>query len=434
MGWIAEFLSAPIITGFLAGVAVIIVVHQLADVLGLSSVSGTTVHRVSTVITHLGKTNGWTLGIAAVVLAVVVVAERLDRRVPGALIGLIGSTLVVAGAHLTGHGVAVLGRVAHGAPSFGLHALSWHSVIEVFPVSVVVALVVISQSAATSRAFADLGNYEVDVGRDFVGVGAGSILAGLGGSFAVDASPARTAAVANAGGRTPWAGLGAAAVVVLLVPAAGILKDVPIATLGAVLIYIASRIFHVRDLAAVLHFDVFEFGLAIITLLTVALVGVEQGIVVAVALAILDRTRLSARPNVHLMGRIPGTTSWEPIGAGRGSQELPGVIVLLFASPLYYANATHFRTQVEKVLDSEPTAHAFVLDVLGMHDIDFTGCRELGHLLDELERRHMSVDMARPGDHLRENLRRSGLLDRIGTDHCFSTVDAAVTAVTSATA
>ena len=433
MGWIAEFLSAPIITGFLAGVAVIIVVHQLPDVLGLPSVSGSTVHRVTTVFSHLDKTNGWTVGIAAAVLTLVVVTERINRRAPGALTGLIGSTLVVWLAGLNRRGVAVLGKVAHGAPSFGLHGLSWHSVIQVFPVSVVVALVVISQSAATSRAFADLGDYEVDVGRDFVGVGAGSILAGLGGSFAVDASPARTAAVANAGGRTPWAGLGAAAVVVLLVPAAGILKYVPIATLGAVLIYIASRIFHVRDLAAVLHFDVFEFGLAVITLLTVALVGVEQGIVVAVTLAILDRTRLSARPNVHLMGRIPGTTSWEPIGAGRGSQELPGVIVLLFASPLYYANATHFRTQVEKVLDSEPTAHAFVLDVLGMHDIDFTGCRELGHLLDELERRHMSVEMARPGDHLRENLRRSGLLDRIGADHVFSTVDAAVSAVTSAT-
>jgi len=433
MGWIAEFLSAPIITGFLAGVAVIIVVHQLTDVLGLPSVSGSTVHRVATVVSHLGKTHGWTLAIAAAVLAVVVAAERLDRRVPGALIGLIGSTLVVAGAHLTSHGVAVLGTVAHGAPSFGLHALSWHSVTQVFPVSVVVALVVISQSAATSRAFADLGEYQVDVGRDFVGVGVGSIVAGVSGSFAVDASPARTAAVANAGGRTPWTGVGAAAVVVLLIPAAGILKDVPIATLGAVLIYIASRIFHVRDLAAVLHFDVFEFGLALVTLLTVALVGVEQGIVVAVALAILDRTRLSARPNAHLMGRIPGTTSWEPIGAGRGSQEIPGVIVLLFASPLYYANATHFRTQVEKVLDSEPTAHAFVLDVLGMHDVDFTGCREFGRLLDELEHRQMRVVLARPGDHLRENLRRSGLLDRIGADHCFSTVDAAVTAVTSTT-
>jgi sulfate permease, SulP family len=430
MGWIAEFLSAPIITGFLAGVAVIIVVHQLPDVLGLPSVSGSTVHRLSTVFSHLGNTNGWTIGITAVVLAVVVAAERIDRRVPGALIGLIGSTLVVAGAGLTRHGVAVLGKVAHGAPNFGLHHLSWHAFVQVFPVSAVVALVVISQSAATSRAFADLGDYQVDMGKDFIGVGAGSILAGVSGSFAVDASPARTAAVANAGGRTPWAGLGAAVAVVVLVPAAGVLKDVPVATLGAVLIYIASRIFNVRDLDAVLRFDLFEFALALITLLTVALVGVEQGIAVAVLLAILDRTRLSARPSVHLMGRIPRTTSWEPLGAGRGSHQVPGVVVLLFATPLYYANAEHFRAQLEKaLLEETPTPHAVVLDTVGMHDVDYTGSRVLGRLLDELQRRHVTVGVARAGEHLKENLRRSGLLDRIGADHFYPTVDGAVTAL-----
>ncbi len=433
MGWIAEFLSTPIITGFLAGVAVIIVVHQLPDVLGLPSVSGSTVHRLSTVFSHLGQANGWTIGIAVVVLAVVVAAERLDRRVPGALIGLIGSTLVVAGADLARHGVAVLGPLSHGAPNFGLHDVSWHAFTQVFPVSAVVALVVISQSAATSRAFADLGDYQVDVGRDFVGVGAGSILAGVSGSFAVDASPARTAAVANAGGRTPWAALGAAVVVVVLIPEAGVLKDVPVATLGAVLVYIASRIFHVRDLGAVLHFDLFEFGLALITLLVVALVGVEQGIAVAVLLAILDRARLSARPTVHRMGRIPGTTSWQPLSLG-DSTEVPGVLVLLFASPLYYANVVHFRTQLDRALSEHGAPHALVLDVAGMNDLDFTGSRVLAHVLDELGHKHVTVGLARAGGHLRENLTRSGLLERIGTDHLYPSVDAAVTALAPATA
>lgn len=159
------------------------------------------------------------------------------------------------------------------------------------PIAGVVALVVVTQSAATTRAFADQGGYEVDVGRDFLGLGAGNIVAGLVGAVPVDASPPRTAAVAAASGRTQAAGLGAAAAIALLVPAAVVLKDVPVAAVAWVLLYVATRIFHGRDLLAIARFDPFEFGLAVITLLTVAFVGVAQGSPWRVGLAILNRTR-----------------------------------------------------------------------------------------------------------------------------------------------
>lgn len=430
LGWISEFLSTPIITGFLAGVAVIIVVHQLPDVLGLPSVSGSTLHRLDVISGHLGNTHGYTVGIAAAVLVVVFGAERFDRRLPGALVALVGSTLLVAGAGLASHGVAVLGAVAHGAPQFGLHQLSWKALGQVFPLASVVALVVVSQTAATSRAFADLGDYEVDMGRDFLGAGAGSVLAGVSGAFPVNASPVRTAAVATAGGHSQVSGLAAAAAVVALVPAASVLHDVPVATLGAILVFVATRIVHLRDLRAIAKFDLFEFALALITLLTVAFVGVEQGIGVAVGLAILDRARLSARPTVHRLGRIPGTTSWEPLTGPGPHTEVLGVVVLLFATPLYYANAEHFRAQLRAALPDDGSVHVLVLDVLGMHDIDFTGSRVLGRLLDEIDEHHVVVGLARTGDHLRTNLERSGLLTRIGTDHLFSSVDEAVTALT----
>jgi SulP family sulfate permease len=430
LGWIAEFLSAPIIAGFFAGVAVIIIVHQLSDLFGLPASSGSTLHRLAAVTGHLSKTNGWTLGIGIGVFAVMVAAERISRRAPGALLGLIGSSLLVFVLGLHAHGVAVLGTVAHAAPRLGLSALSWSSIGDVLPVGAVVALVVISQSAATSRGFADQGGYDVDVGRDFVGVGAGSVLSGLAGSFPVNASPARTAAVASAGGRTQAAGLGAAAAVVALVPAVVLLKDVPLATLAAVLIFVAIRILHVRDLAAVFRFDLWEFGLAVVTALTVALIGVEQGIGVAVGLAILDRTRLSARPHVHILGRIAGTTSWDLLESVHRPIEVPGVLVLLFAAPLYFANADHFRIQVDSALSHLPTRPTvLVLDVVGMHDIDFTGVRALKHVLDELDRQQIDVALARAGSHMLQNLARSDLLDRIGQDHLFPSVDQAVSAL-----
>jgi SulP family sulfate permease len=430
LGWIAEFLSAPIIAGFFAGVAVIIIVHQLSDLFGLPTSSGSTLHRISTVIGHLSMTNGWTLGIGIAVFAVIAAAERIDRRAPGAFVGLIGSSVLVSVLGLRAHGVAVLGTIAHAAPRFGLSALSWSSIGHVLPVAAVVALVVISQSAATSRGFADQEGYEIDVGRDFVGVGAGSVLSGLAGSFPVNASPARTAAVVSAGGRTQAAGLGAAAVVLALVPAVALLKDVPLATLAAVLIFVAIRILHVRDLAAVFRFDLWEFGLAVVTALTVALIGVQQGIGVAVGLAILDRTRLSARPHVHILGRIAGTTSWDLLDSAHRPIEVPGVLVVMFAAPLYFANAGYFRLQVDSAMSHLPARpNVLVLDVVGMHDIDFTGARALKHVLDELDREHVDFALARAGSHMLHNLARSGLLDRIGPDHLFPSVDQAVSAL-----
>jgi high affinity sulfate transporter 1 len=430
LGWIAELLSAPIITGFLAGIAITIVVHQIPDLLGIAAASGSTVHRISFIVAHLGQTNGWALGIGAAVLAIVVGAERIDRRLPGALVALVASTILVAALGLHSDGVAVLGNVAHGAPRFGLVGFSWSTLSSVGALAGVVALVVVTQSAATTRAFADQGGYQIDAGRDFLGVAAGNIAAGLLGAFPVNASPPRTAAVAAASGRTQAAGLVSAAAILLLVPAAGLLKDVPVATLAGVLLYVAARIFHGRDLLAIARFDPVEFALAIVTLLAVAFVGVEQGIAVAVGLAILDRTRLSARPKLHVLGRIPHTTSWAPISGPSKPIQAPGVLVVLFATPLWYANAVHFHDQLHDALNgaSEPP-RLLVLDAIGMSDLDYTGARSLGEALDELDRKHIAFAIARAGEHVRHSLARSGLLQRIGEDRLFPSVDEAVSAL-----
>ncbi len=434
LGWIAEFLSAPIITGFLAGIAVIIVVHQIPDLLGITGASGSTVHRIAFAAGHLDQTHGWALAIGAAVLAIVIAAERVDRRLPGALVALVASAIIVAVFGLHDDGVAVLGKLADHAPRLGLVGLSWSALRRVAPIAAVVALVVVTQSAATTRAFSEQGRYDVDVGRDFLGVGAGSVLAGLVGAFPVNASPPRTAAVAAASGRTQAAGLAAAAATVLLVPTAGVLKDVPLATLAGVLLYVAARIFHGRDLLAIARFDRFEFGLSVITLLTVAFIGVEQGIAVAVGLAILDRTRLSARPQLHVLGRIPRTTSWAPVGAEQAAQ-VPGVLVVLFSTPLWYANAVNFRAQLQVALTRAlGTPRLVVLDTIGMTDLDYTGSRALSEALDDLDRRQISFAVARAGEHVRRSLAKSGLLERIGEDRLFPSVDEAVTALSHATA
>src|SRR6202034_111647 len=176
---------------------------------------GSNSHRIGYVFTHLGEVNGWTVAVGLGVLAVMFACVRLNRRIPGGLIGLIGSTVLVAALGLQAHGVAVLGTIQSGAPKFGLTGLSWSTLDTLAPLAAVVALVVVTQTAATTRGFAEQGGYDVDAGRDFLAVGAGSVIAGLVGSFPVDASPPRTGAVAAAGGRTQAGALGAALAIVL---------------------------------------------------------------------------------------------------------------------------------------------------------------------------------------------------------------------------
>ena len=156
----------------------------------------------------------------------------------------------------------------------------------------------------------------------------------------------------------------------------------------------------------------------------------EQGIAVAVGLAILDRTRLSARPQLHVLGRIPETTSWAPISSPEKPVQVPGVLVVLFATPLWYANAVHFRDQLHAALAraNEPP-RAVVLDAIGMSDLDYTGSRSLREALDALDREHISFAIARAGEHVRTSLARSGLLERIGEDRLFPSVGEAVIAL-----
>jgi high affinity sulfate transporter 1 len=429
LGWIAELLSAPIIAGFLAGIAVIIIVHQLPDLFGVHSDGGSTLHRIGSVVAHLGHMSVATFVIGIAVFALVIGAERIDGRLPGALAGLVGATIVVAVAHLDHHGVEVLGPFAHGAPRLGLRGVSWATIQKLAPLAGVVALVVVTQSAATTRAFAAEEPYPADVGLDFLGVGAGNVAAGLVGAFPVNASPARTAAVSAARGRTQLACLLAALGVAAVVPAAGLLREVPLAALAGVLLYVATRIFHLGELRAIARFDPFELALAVITLLAVALIGVEQGVGVAVGLAILDRTRLTARPQLHVLGRIPGTTSWAPMNAPQRPAEINGVLVVLFAAPLWYANATQFRAALDHARRRSAQApRLVVLDALGMYDVDFTGAQALSKALDALSQDNVTFAVARAGDHLKANLARAGLLQRIGADHFYASVDEAVTA------
>ena len=434
LGWLAELLSEPIITGFLAGVGVVIIVHQLPALLGVAGGGGSTLWRLKHVIDELHATCTWTIVIGLGVFVLVVIAHRISHRLPVALAALVAATLLVEILGLQHHGVAILGHVAHGAPHIGLHGLSLHVIGQLAPVAGIVALVVVTQSAATARAFQPprTSPAQQNIGRDLLAIGVGNALSGLAGAFPVNASPPRTAAAAEAGGRTQLAGLAAALVMAALIPAAGLLYYVPVAGLAGILLFIATRIIHVGELRAIARFDRVELALALVTLTTVALWGVVQGIGVAVALAILDRARISARPHLHVLGRIPGTTSWVPLSIAEGAVPVPGVLVVLFATPLWFGNASHFREELQQALPrtSGGSPRAVVLDALGLTDVDYTGILAIREVLDELDADGIRFGIARASARVRAELVRAQLTPaKIPDSRFFLDVDAAVTAL-----
>jgi SulP family sulfate permease len=434
LGWIADFFPLPVVTGVLAGIGVEILVKQVPTVLGLPGGGTTTIGRVRDVVDQLGKFNGWSFGIAAGVLAIVVTAEKLDRKAPGALVAVVGATVVVSVGKLAGHGVHVVGAVQASLPQLALPEATAHQLGALASTAVTVAFLCIVQTSATVRASpvslqgpgeqAKANDFNVDL----LAVGAGSLVAGLAGSFAVNASPPRTAVLGSAGAKSQVAGLVAVGtVVIVLLFATSLLKDLPEAALGAILIFVASRLFHFGELRSIMRFGLFEFALALITLAIVVLVGIEQGVVAAALLALAQRTRLAARPRDAVLGREVGTDHWVQTDIGRPTEQLPGILVYLLYAPLWYGNATHVIERVRSDIASEASpVHHLVVDANAVADVDYTGAKAFSEFVAELKQRGISVTLARVSHLVHHDLKRSGLLATIGPDHLFASVEEAV--------
>jgi SulP family sulfate permease len=430
LGWLSDFLPAPVLAGVLAGIAVQIAVRQLPSVLGVPGAGTTTVGRLRSVYDHRGAVNGWCVAIAAVVLVIVIGAERLDRRLPGALVALVGTTVLVGGGGLTSRGVSTVGSLRSQLPSFGVPSIHWGDVPRLIPMGLTVVFLCIVQTAATARASAGGGDTTGQLNHDLFAVGAGSVLAGLSGSFPVNSSPARTAVVESAGGKSQATGVVAAAVVVAVLAVGGIVKDVPDAALGAILLFVASRLFRVRVFRDVFKFDRLEFLIAAVTVVVVGFVGIEQGVITAAVLALAQRTRMAARPNGSVLGREPGTDHWIPVDIGRLTEQVPGVLVYLPYAPLWYGNATYISSQLTNLISrSGRPIKALVLDADAMSDIDYTAAQELGAFARLLRQQGIVIGVARSSHLVHHDMKHSGLLTEIGADHLFSTVAAAVDGV-----
>ncbi|HEX9315126.1 MAG TPA: SulP family inorganic anion transporter [Actinomycetota bacterium] len=434
LGWIADFISTPVVTGILAGIAVEIFVRQLPSVLGLPGGGVSTIDRLREIARQLPQANPWTMGLAATVLVLIVIGERIDRRIPGALIGLAVAIAAASILHLHDHGVRVLGPVSGGLPSIGLPWAPFSQVTRLAIPAFTVAFLCLVQSAATCRSLSSGAKAAEALDHDLVGIGAANVAAGLIGSFPVNASPPRSAVVAASGGKSQVAGLVAAVVIVAVIAVAtGVLANLPQAALGAILIFVATRLLHVKDLKQIRRFDAVEFGLTMVTIAVVAVFGIEQGIVVAFVLSMVDRTRLAARPRDAVLQRETGTDHWIPSTAGHPTERVPGVIVYLPLAPVWFGNAQYIIHRIHELIDEAPEpVRAFVLDAAGVADIDFTGARALDEVVRDLKQRGIAVGVARASGLVPKDLERSGLLKDLGPANVYPNVESAVKGLTGA--
>jgi sulfate permease, SulP family len=429
-GWLATLLSIPVTTGFLAGISIHIIVSQLPDLLGVPPTDGHMLVRLAHILGRVGETNAYTFALGAGVLIVTLATALISHRIPGALIGLAGAGLAVFLFHLQARGVDVLGALSVPPPRLVVPVNpgigEWSQLV---PLALVVAMVCIMQTAAVASAFPSDPNEPEDTSRDFLGVGAGSILSGMVGSFAVDSSPPSTAIVRDSGGRSQIASLTAVALMIALaVLASWATAYVPRAALAGILVYIAIKIFRVGEMINIARRGGREILLVVASAALVVVLPIESGMLLAIVLSFVHSLYIVARPYCAELARVPGTTVWWPPSAHDHGEHEDGVMVFAPAAPLNFTNVQDIVGRIRTAIATRrPPVKLLVIEASGIIDIDYTGSQLLRRAIVELKRRGIIVAIARLShEQAQREAGRTGLVQSVGREHVFMSVEEAV--------
>jgi len=420
LGFLANFLSRTVLIGFLTGVGVQVACGQLPDMLGVHAEGSGTVSKLINTARQLHALRPGTVAVSVAVLAVLIGAGKLTRRLPGALVAVIGAIAVSRLAHLSAHGVAVLGTVPGGLPHLTVPALSTADMAELAGVAGSMFVVVLAQSSATARAFAARHNEELDQDGDLVALGAANVAAAFTGTFVVNGSPTKTALVDGAGGRSQLSQVATSVIVlVVLLALTGPLGSLPIAALAAVVFLIGLELIDVRGLRRILALRPTEFGVASVTAAAVVLLGVQQGTVVAVVASMVDHLRHSYRPRSSVLVKSAGG-HWQSVPVAPGARTEPGLVVYRFGSSLYFANATTFLDDLEELTAGE-APRWFCVDAAAIGDVDFSATAVLLHAAALLRQHGTRLVMSSVLLPVRHQLDRYGVSAQLAPDAYFDT-------------
>ena len=415
LGFLADFLARTALVGFLTGVGVQVGVAMLGGMLGVDVQSHSTLGQLWEVGEGLSMVDPLTLGLSVSVVAAILLGRWLVPRLPVPLVVVVG--MIVASAHfdLARRGVAVIGPVPGGLPALRWPDVSWSETLALLPVAGSCFVMIIAQSAATSRVYGIKHHERVDENADILGLAAANAGAALTGAFVVNGSPTQTAMADGAGARSQVAQLAFVGVVaIVLVALTGFLQYLPRCVLAGIVFTIAVGMIDVKGLADILRESRGEFLLALAVAAAVPGVGVEQGILLAIALSLIRHVRHSYRPHTMVLFADPAG-GWLSKPARPGQQTRPGLILYRFGADLFYANADRFADEARALIAGAPDpVEWFIVDAGAVTDMDYSAARTLRDLFGELTARNVSVAFGRAEPSLRSDLERHGVAAILG--------------------
>ena len=429
LGFLADFLSRTVLVGFLTGVGFQVGIAMLGDMLGIAMQSHRTLVQVWEVLQGLPQLNIPTLCLSALVAGSILLGNRVAPRLPVALIAVVGTIAASAAFGFAERGIAIVGPVPGGLPAIGLPEVTWSEALALLPVAASCFVMIIAQSAATSRAFAQRYRERVDEDADILGLSAANAAAAVSGTFVVNGSPTQTAMADRAGARSQLAQLVFAGIVLLVLLAlTGPLQYLPRSVLAAIVFTIAVGMIDTTGLRDIRRESPGEFYLAVLTAAVVVAVGVEQGILLAIVLSLLRHVRHSYRP--HTMVLAPDAAGrLTPVPATPGAQTEPGLVIYRFGADLFYANDRRFTDEVRTLVEHAPTpVRWFIVEADAITDIDYSAARSIRELLDDLARQKVGMMFARVSPYLRSDMDRHGITAAIGEARIFTTLHDAIAA------
>jgi high affinity sulfate transporter 1 len=429
LGFVADLLSKEVQVGYMNGLAVTIIVGQLPKLFGFSTDADSFLAELRAFVDNLGQTHTTTLVVGVAVLVLLLVIPRITTRLPAVLVGVVGATVASALLGLADEGVATVGALPRGIPA---PTFPWTHVGDVVPLFIAalgITLVSLTDTIATATSFAARRGDEVEPNQEMIGMGVANIAAGFLQGFAVSTSGSRTAVAEQSGAKSQVTGVvGAALVAVLLLFLNSLLADLPQAALAAVVIVAALSLMDLGILRRYLHVRKSALAVSLVATAGVILLGVLQGIVVAVTLAILLFFRRNWWPHGAVLGQLQGDQGWHDVDAHPEARQIPGVVVYRWEAPLFFANAGAFRQQIRQLVhDRQPVW--VILQCEAVTDVDVTAAEMLEQLDNELNDAGIHLAFAEMRGRLQDLTLRYGLMETLDREHFYPTLEAALMAV-----
>jgi SulP family sulfate permease len=421
LSFLANFLSRTVLVGFLAGVGLQVAIGQLPDMFGVTVSGKQPLPVLVETLRALPASHVADIAVSAGVIVTVLGIRLITRRIPGPLIAVVLAICASRFLDLAGHGAATVGTIPRGLPTLGLPAFDRSDATALLAPSAAMFVVILAQSAATARAYAAKYNEPLSIPDDLSALAAANAAAAFSGTFVVNGSPTKAQMVDSAGGRSQLSQLSAAAVVLITVTLlTGPLAYLPRAALAAVVFLIAVELIDLKELRRILGVRPSEFGIALLTTAAVVVLGVKDGIVLAVVASVVDHLRHSYNPVNHVLAKSPAGY-WQPVPVTPGMRTEDGLIIYRFGTSLYYANAAKALTDVRTLVDGGGPLSWFVFDCAAIEDIDYTAFTVLSRAVDLAGQRHVRFAVSTVDSAVRRQLDTYGISKKLDPDAYYET-------------